>query len=109
MADAPGALARKHLHVSETLLEFAIDDDGKPLSKLLLSKALLDGASKLDDKHLQKLTAKQDAEFFEENPLALRSQDGVRVISLAEEGDDPSLCSSRKATSPCCLKAASPR
>ncbi|MCA8915332.1 MAG: HEAT repeat domain-containing protein [Planctomycetes bacterium] len=83
-----GALARKQLHVSETLLEFAIDDDGKPLSKLLLAKALLDDAAKLNEKQLAKLANKQDAAFFEENPIALREQDGVRVICLAEEAGD---------------------
>jgi HEAT repeat protein len=83
-----GALARKGLHVSETLLEFALDDDGKPLSKLLLAKALLDGAEKLTDAALQKLANKQDAEFFEENPVALRSMDGVRVLCLTEEAED---------------------
>ena len=80
-----GALARKHIHVSETLLEFAVDDDGKPLNKLLLSKALLDGAAKLDEKSLKKLASKQDSEFFDENPLALYELDGARVICLAEE------------------------
>ncbi|MCB9934945.1 MAG: HEAT repeat domain-containing protein [Planctomycetes bacterium] len=87
-----GALARKGLHVSETLLEFALDEDGKPLSKLLLAKALLDGADKMNDAALQKLAAKQDADFFDENPVALRSVNGARVLCLAEEaeGAEPS-------------------
>ncbi len=87
-----GALARKGLHVSETLLEYALEDDGKPLSKLLLAKALLDSADKLSDAALQKLASKQDAEFFEENPVALRSVNGARVLCLAEEaeGAEPS-------------------
>ena len=80
-----GALARKGLLVSETLLEFALDDDGKPLSKLLLSKAMLDAADKLDDAALQKLAAAQDTAFFEENPLAVREVEGARVLCLAEE------------------------
>ena len=84
-----GALARKGLFVSETLLEFALEDDGKPLSKLLLAKALLGGAEALDDKALQSLAAKQDAEFFGENPIALHDIDGNRAIGLAEESDAP--------------------
>jgi HEAT repeat protein len=82
-----GALARKGVLVSETLLEFAVDDDGKALSKLLLSKALLDSADNLDDKALQKLT-KSDADFFEENPVAVRTIDGARVLCLAEEAEE---------------------
>lgn len=83
-----GALARKGLHVSETLLEFALDDDGKALSKLLLSKGLLDAAEALDDAALQSMAGKQDADFFEENPIALRNVDGLRAIALAEEGEE---------------------
>lgn len=81
-----GALSRKGLLVSETLLEFALDEDGAPLSKLLLSKPLLDAAADVDADSLAKLTAKDD--FFEDNPLDLRRSDGVRVLCLAEEADD---------------------
>jgi hypothetical protein len=86
-----GALARRGLYVSETLLEFALEEDGKPLHKLLLSKALLDVADKLDDTALQKLAAKQDGAFFDENPIALWNLKDYRVIALAEEeaGESP--------------------
>lgn len=85
-----GALARKGLHVSETLLEFALEDDGKSLSKLLLSKGLLDAADFLENAALQDMATGQDAGFFEENPIALRSVDGLRAIGLAEEAEDSS-------------------
>ncbi|MBZ0135123.1 MAG: HEAT repeat domain-containing protein [Planctomycetes bacterium] len=88
MATRIGALAREGLHVSETLLEFALDDDGKPLSRLLLAKALLDGASTLDDRTLQTIADAQDTVFFQENPVALRPDGESRVLCLAEEADD---------------------
>ena len=90
LATRIGALARKGLHVSETLLEFATDDDGKAISKLLLSKGLLDAAETLDDDGLQSMLAGQDEEFFQENPLTLRGVEGVRAIGLAEESDTES-------------------
>lgn len=83
-----GALAREGLHVSETLLEFALDDDGKPLNKLLLSKPLLDSAATLDQSALEPLLAKQGSSFFEENPVAVREIAGTRVLCLAEESAD---------------------
>lgn len=83
-----GALARKGLLVSETLLEFALEEDGKPLSRLLLGKPLLDAAGMLDDAGLQELAAGVDAGFFDENPVALRSSGDQRVICLAEESDE---------------------
>jgi hypothetical protein len=80
-----GALARKGVLVSETLLEFALDEDGEPLSKLLLSKPLLDAAATLDAKSLAKLAK---GKFFKDNPVMLREADGARVLCLAEEIDE---------------------
>jgi HEAT repeat protein len=85
LATRVGALARKGLYVSETLLEVALEADSKPLHDLLLSKALLDAAGALDADALGKLTA--DA-FFEEVPVALRRHDSRRVLCLAEEIDE---------------------
>jgi len=83
-----GAFARKGLLLSESLVEFSCDEDGKPLEDLLLAKALLDGAEALDAKALKALCAKQDKEFFAENPLALRKHGEARVLCLAEESDE---------------------
>ncbi|MCA8918301.1 MAG: hypothetical protein KDB32_04425, partial [Planctomycetes bacterium] len=83
-----GALARKGLLVSETLLEFALDEDGKALSRLLLSKATLDAADTLQDADLAKLQTDSDAQFYEENPIAIRQIGGSRVLCMSEESDD---------------------
>ncbi|MEZ5992476.1 MAG: hypothetical protein R3E76_08985 [Planctomycetota bacterium] len=83
-----GALARKGLLVSETLLEFALDEDGKALSRLLLSKATLDDADTLQDADLAKLQTDSDAQFYEENPIAIRQIGGSRVLCMSEESDD---------------------
>lgn len=83
-----GALARKGLLLSESLVEFSCDEDGKPLEDLLLAKALLDGADTLDTKALKALATKQDKEFFAENPLALHKHGDKRVLCLAEESDE---------------------
>jgi hypothetical protein len=83
-----GALARKGLLLSESLVEFSCDEDGKPLEDLLLAKALLDGADALDAKALKALATKQDKDFFAENPLALHKHGDKRVLCLAEESDE---------------------
>lgn len=80
-----GALARKGLLVSETLLEFALDDDGAPLNKLLLSKPLLDAADTLDEAALH---AMADGDFFSDNPISLRALEDNRILCMAEEADD---------------------
>ncbi len=83
-----GALARKGLLLSESLVEFSCDEDGKPLEDLLLAKALLDGAEALDAKALKALAHKQDKDFFAENPLALHKHGDKRLLCLAEESDE---------------------
>ena len=83
-----GALARKGLLLSESLVEFSCDEDGKPLEDLLLAKALLDSAEGLDAKALKALTTKQDKDFFAENPLALHKHGDKRLLCLAEESDE---------------------
>ncbi|MCC6463748.1 MAG: hypothetical protein IT463_00245 [Planctomycetes bacterium] len=85
LATRLGALARAGLLVTETVLEFAAAEEGKPLSQLLLAKSLLDGAAALDDAALEALCAAGDAAFFAENPLALRRDGERRVLCLAEE------------------------
>lgn len=82
------ALARRGLYVSETVLEFALDDDGDALKKLLLSRGLLDAADDLDDDGLAKMAQAEDEAFFEENPLSLRRSDGVRILALEEEAGE---------------------
>jgi HEAT repeat protein len=85
MATRLGALARKGLVVSETVMEVAHEADGKPLSKLLLSKALLDQAEDLDSAGLNDLTTD---DYFSDMPVALASISDRRVICLEEEQDD---------------------
>ncbi len=82
LATRIGALARAGLFVTETLVEVAVDSDGKPLSDLLLSKALLDAASQIDATALAKLAK---GKWFKDNPVALVQRDSRRVICLAEE------------------------
>lgn len=89
LATRIGALARAGLHVTETLVELAVDADGKPLATLLLSKPLLDAAASLDTKQLNKLAK---AKWFKDNELALVTQAGMRVLCLAEEqGSEPTV------------------
>ena len=80
-----GALARKGLFLSESIVEFACEADGKPLVDFVLSRLLLDEALELDTKQLKAHTTKADKSFFAEHPLALSKQHGKRVLCLAEE------------------------
>lgn len=79
------ALARRGVLISETLLEFATEDEGKPLRELLLSKPLLDAAESLDAASLTKLAK---GAFFKEHPLALAADGESRVLCLEEEAED---------------------
>lgn len=81
------ALARRGVFVSETVIEFATDEDGKPLQRLLLAKKLLDVAAKLDEDKLAKLAGEQSPQFFDENPLSVRAFPDGLVICLEEEAD----------------------
>lgn len=85
MATRLGALARTGLLVSETVMEIASDDDGKPLQKLLLSKSLLDSAETLNLNALNNLASD---DYFSDLPLALASVSGRRVICLEEESEE---------------------
>lgn len=85
LATRLGALARRRLLVSETLLEVAADEDAKPLRDLLLGKALIDGAESLNHGGLAKLAK---GKYFKENPLALAETAGRRVLCLAEEAEE---------------------
>jgi len=87
LATRIGALARAGLYVTETLVELAVDEDGKPLNTLLLSKPLLDAAADLDAKALAKLAKPK---WFKDNPIALVTRDGRRVLCLAEEAQEES-------------------
>lgn len=76
------ALARRGLLVSETVLEMAVDDDGKPLRDLLLGKPLLAAADALDTKALRKLAK---GAYFKDNVLVVASPGAQRVLCLDEE------------------------
>lgn len=86
MAARLNALAKRGLLISETLLEIASEDDGKPLRELLLSKPLLDGAESVDAAGLKKLAK---GAFFKEYPLAIAADGEQRVLCLEEEADEP--------------------
>ncbi|MBX3473598.1 MAG: HEAT repeat domain-containing protein [Planctomycetes bacterium] len=92
LATRIGALARQGLFVTETLVELAADDDGKPLATLLLSKSLLDSADALDQDALARLTK---SKWFKDNPVALVQRQGRRIVCLAEEADSPATASGR--------------
>ncbi len=84
LATRLGALARAGLLVTETVLEVAASDDGKPLQSLLLSKSLLDAAGTLDSTALAALATDS---WFAETPLAIAVVGTSRVLCLAEESD----------------------
>ncbi|MBX3458654.1 MAG: hypothetical protein KF696_01670 [Planctomycetes bacterium] len=85
LATRLGALARRGLLLSETLVEIAADEGAQPLRDLLLGKPLLDAADGLDDKSLKKLAK---GKYFKDNPLAVVGQAGRRVLCLTEEAED---------------------
>ncbi|MEE9311197.1 MAG: hypothetical protein V3V10_02170, partial [Planctomycetota bacterium] len=85
MATRLGALARDGLLISETVMEVASEEDGKPLQKILLSKSLLGSAETLDLSALKELASD---DYFSEMPLALVNVSGKRVICLEEESDE---------------------
>jgi hypothetical protein len=84
LATRLNALARRGLLVTETILEVALEDDGKPLRDVLLGKGLLDAAETLDTPALKKLAKGQ---FFKDNALAVVANGEHRVLCLEEEAD----------------------
>ncbi len=90
LATRLGALARRGLLLTESVVELAGDAQGKALAAALTARTFLDAADEIaDDAALKRALGAKARKTLADTPLALATQGDRRVICLAEEQDSP--------------------